>query len=107
MSSSALEETLALQFRALGVPPPKREHRFHPTRRWRFDFAWPERRLAVEVDGGTYSGGRHVRPAGFEGDCEKHNAAMIADWRVLRFTAAMIRDGRAVQQVIQLITDKL
>lgn len=79
-----------------GLPAPVAEHRFAPPRRWRFDLAWPERRLAVEVDGGTWIGGRHVTGAGYERDAEKHNAAVLAGWRVLRVTPAMITDGRAL-----------
>lgn len=72
------------------------EHRFHDTRRWRFDFAWPELMLALELEGGTHAGGRHVRGAGFEKDCEKYNQAACMGWLVLRATSAMVRDGRAL-----------
>lgn len=95
--SSDLEEALAGQLRMLRtVPTPLRQHRFHATRRWTFDFAWLPQRIAVEVDGGTWSGGRHVTGSGFEGDAEKVCEAAIAGWRVLRVTRAMIEDLRAV-----------
>lgn len=93
--TSALEDRLAARIRAEGLPAPLREHRFCH-RRWRFDFAWPDRMLALEVEGGTYSRGRHTRPEGFERDCEKYNAAALAGWRVLRVTGRMVRDGRAL-----------
>ena len=64
-------------------------------RDWRFDFAWPDRGLAVEVEGGTWSGGRHTRGGGFEGDCEKYNAAALLGWKVLRFTGGMVESGLA------------
>ncbi|MCB5206098.1 hypothetical protein [Methylovorus mays] len=51
------------------------EHVFHPTREWRFDFARPDIKLAIEVEGGTLSGGRHTRGAGYEADCYKYNEA--------------------------------
>ena len=41
------------------------EYRFHPSRDWRFDFAIPSRRVAVEVEGGAFNGGRHIRPEGY------------------------------------------
>ena len=41
------------------------EYRFHPGRDWRFDFAIPSRRVAVEVEGGAFNGGRHIRPEGY------------------------------------------
>jgi very-short-patch-repair endonuclease len=70
--------------RSVGLPAPVREHRFHAVRRWRFDYAWPEQRVALEVDGGVWTGGRHTRGAGFIKDMEKLNAATIAGWRVVR-----------------------
>jgi very-short-patch-repair endonuclease len=66
------------------------EYRFSPDRRWRFDFAHPATRIAIELDGGTWSGGRHVQGAGFAADAEKHNAAMGAGWRVWHLTGEMI-----------------
>jgi hypothetical protein len=62
---------------------------------WRFDFAWPDLLIACEVEGGTFSGGRHTRGQGFEGDCEKYNAATLLGWKVFRVTSKMIHDGRA------------
>lgn len=63
---------------------PEEEFRFHPTRKWRFDFAYPEQKIAVEVEGGTWVGGRHIHPVGFEKDCEKYNAATAMGWKVFR-----------------------
>lgn len=94
-----LERRLLFHIRAVGLPEPERELRFHPTRRWRFDFAWPDRKIAVEVDGGTWTGGRHTRPGGFEKDAEKINAATLLGWRVIRVTSAMVGDGRAIDVV--------
>ena len=62
------------------------EVRFDPLRRWRFDYASEARRIAIEIEGGVYNGGRHTRPAGFLGDIEKYNAATLQGWRVLRCT---------------------
>ncbi len=93
---SQLEETLALHIRAAILPEPVREHRFAPPRRWRFDFAWPDALVAAEVEGGTRSGGRHVRGSGYEADCEKYNTAAIDGWCVLRFSSQMVADGRAI-----------
>lgn len=63
-----------------------REHRFHPVRRWRFDYAIPAHRIAIEVEGGVWTLGRHTRPQGFLGDIEKYNTATVMGWRVLRTT---------------------
>lgn len=81
--------------RAAGVPEPVAEHRFAPPRRWAFDFAWPDQKLAVEIEGIFYHAGqgksRHQGGKGYEADCAKYNAAVLAGWRVLRYTPAMLR----------------
>lgn len=96
---SALEDLLEHQIRAHGLPTAEREYRFHDTRRWRFDFAWPDMHVAAEVDGGTWARGRHVTGRGFESDAEKTNAAVAAGWRVYRFTSTHVRTGYAVAQL--------
>lgn len=63
-----------------------KEYKFHPTRRWRFDYAIPEHKIALEVEGGVWTGGRHTSPKGFLGDIEKYNTATIMGWRVFRTT---------------------
>lgn len=88
---------LAMQIAFAGLPAPVPEFRFAPPRRWRFDYAWPALMLAAEIEGGTWTGGRHVRGRGYERDCEKYNAAAVLGWRVLRVTTAMVRDGRALE----------
>lgn len=75
------------------------EHRFHPTRRWRFDYALPSMNIAVEIEGATWAGGRHVTGAGYAKDCEKYNEAALLGWTVLRFTSDMIKSGKAEEQV--------
>lgn len=62
------------------------EVRFHPERRWRFDFADWTSMIAIEVEGGSYRGGRHTSGAGFRADMEKYNAATAMGWRVFRVT---------------------
>ena len=94
---SHLEDTLARQLTQAGLPEPEREHRFAPPRKWRLDFAWPEHRVALEVEGGTMTGGRHTRGKGFEADCEKYNQCVLDGWLLLRVTGAMVRDGRALR----------
>lgn len=95
--------TLMFQCRAAGLPMPDREVVFAPGRRWRFDLAWPDRRLAVEVDGGTWVGGRHTSGAGFEADCEKLNEALCLGWAVLRVTPRHVDDGRALAWVTRAL----
>ena len=98
---SDLELEFLAQVRLAGLPEPEREYRFHPTRRWKFDFCWPSKMVAVELEGGTWTGGRHTRPVGFEQDCEKYNEAAIMGWKVLRFTVNMVRSGEALTKTEQ------
>lgn len=92
--SSELEETAARQIRALSLPEPEREYRFMPPRRFKFDFAWPAVMVALEVEGGVYSGGRHTTGSGFTQDCEKYTEAALRGWKVIRVTSHHINNGR-------------
>jgi very-short-patch-repair endonuclease len=96
MTKKHLEEAFAEQLDNAGLKY-EQQFRFHPTRRWRFDFAWPKEMVAVEVQGGTWSGGRHVRGAGFELDRHKINSASILGWMVLEVTSTMIVDEVALE----------
>ncbi len=63
------------------------EYKFHPKRRWRFDFAYPEHMVAIEVEGLVYKGkSRHTTVSGYKGDIEKYNEAAILGWKVIRFS---------------------
>ena len=66
-----------------GIPTPVTEHRFHPVRKWRFDFCWPEQKLALEIQGGLFVKGRHSRGASMLKDYEKFNAAASMGWRLI------------------------
>ena len=107
---SPLELRLLVLIRASGFPEPVTEHPFakHIGRRWRFDFAWPDRLLAVEVDGGAWvpGGGRHTRGAGFAADHDKFNRAMLLGWRVLRFTSRQLADGSALADLAEALGDQ-
>lgn len=83
---------------AHGIPAPTPEYRFHPERKWRFDFAWPDKLLALEIEGGVFTGGRHSRGAGMLADMEKYNAAAILGWRVLRCVPKQL-SGEAITTI--------
>lgn len=80
-----------------------RELRFHPVRRWRFDYAIPEHKIAVEVEGGVWTQGRHTRPKGFLDDMEKYNEATSLGWRVLRVTPDTLTTGATLDLVRRTI----
>lgn len=103
----ALIEKLLAQLSYVGVPAPRREHVFHPTRQWRFDMDWQEQgaKVAVEVDGGIwmqtasgYSKG-HAHPKRFIEDLEKINEAQLLGWTVYRVAADHIHSGLAVRWI--------
>lgn len=85
----------------LGMQCPIPEWRFHPTRRWRFDWAFIESMLAVEIDGGVWlkGGGRHNRGSGYLKDCEKFNTAACMGWRILKFTPQQVASGECYEIV--------
>ncbi len=91
------EEAFALHLKIDRIPKPEREYRFHQTRAFRFDFAWPKVKLAVEIDGGVHNGGRHVRGKGFEQDLIKMNEAILEGWTVLRFSTGQVKQGLAIE----------
>ncbi|MBN1399644.1 MAG: hypothetical protein JXA74_02335 [Anaerolineae bacterium] len=88
---SELAREFATQMQAVGIEPAACEHVFAPPRRWRFDYAWPDLKLAVELDGfGHHKLNRYL------GDVEKGNAAILLGWRVLHVTTAMVHDGTGI-----------
>lgn len=80
-----------------------KEFKFHPTRKWRFDYALPEHKIAVEVEGGVWTGGRHTSPKGFLNDMEKYNTATLMGWRVFR----TIPDELCTNATLQLIREAI
>lgn len=59
------------------------EYRFDSFRKWRFDFAFLDGKVALEVQGGLFTGGRHTRGAALLKEQEKLNAAAVQGWRIL------------------------
>lgn len=104
-----LEATFDNYWRILDGPDLEPEYQFDPKRRSRFDRAHHLARVAVEIDGGTHSGGRHVRGDGYANDCEKLNRATAQGWAVFRLTSDMLRDAPAqhLGQIIATIEARL
>jgi len=96
------EEEFAMHCKVHGLAP-LREYAFALPRKWRFDFAFPASRIAVEIEGGACTGGRHSRGHGFTADAAKYNAAVLLGWRVLRYTTAMVKSGHAIRDVMEVI----
>ena len=75
-----LDKLIKYEFNLIAI----KEHRFDPTRRWRFDYCILDKMIAIEIEGGIYSNGRHTRGSGFEKDMEKYNTATSQGWRLIR-----------------------
>lgn len=93
--------------RANGLPTPTPEVRFAPPRRWRFDYGFPDAMIALEVEGGAYTRGRHVRGMGFVADMEKYSEAAVRGWCVIRVTPqqlATLSTIELLQRAFQLRT---
>lgn len=95
------EETLNLILKSQGRKF-EREHKFHPDRKWRFDFALVDHMVGIEVEGGTFGKSRHTTGIGYTADCEKYNAAALRGWMVLRYTPQMVKNG-AVERDLMLL----
>lgn len=77
----------------------EKEYKFHPVRKWRFDYAIPAIEMAIEVEGGVWTGGRHTSSRGFLGDMEKYNEAALSGWCLVRTTP----DKLLTSETIELI----
>ena len=102
-ASSGLERRFELLWAALGGPPLESQFRFHPTRKWRADFAHLPSRTLIEIEGGVWVGGRHNRGRGFLADAEKYFEAAMEGWRVIRLVDRQLSLGtlRRVAAAIQ------
>lgn len=81
-----------------------KEFRFHPKRLWRFDYAIPDHKIALEVEGGVWTNGRHTRSQGFLGDMEKYNTATLMGWRVLRTTPTELYKLKTIEMIKDAIS---
>lgn len=102
MQRRVLEDRFAALWRDLNGPPLAREVRFHPKRRWRFDFADTERKIAYEIQGGLYQAqSGHRSHDGVRRDAEKLNAAQLLGWRVFQITTYTLRDTEWLAELAQ------
>jgi very-short-patch-repair endonuclease len=87
----------------------QREMRFHPVRKWRFDFGSVEAKVAIEIEGGIWVNGAHNRGEHFESDAVKYNTAQSSEfgWIVFRLTPALLRDEPTLLMIAKTIMDRL
>jgi very-short-patch-repair endonuclease len=85
---------------------PVTEYRFNNTRKWRFDFAWVDKKIAVEIEGGHWGKSRHGYGKGFENDNEKYNEAQAMGWNVFRFTTNKVLDFTAQDFIKRIFEER-
>ncbi len=102
---SELEAIAINRIERAGLPAPVREFYFAKPRMWRFDFAWPDLQVAVEIEGGTWSYRTrgHTSGLGYAANLEKYNAATLLGWWVLRFNDHGVKDGVLVTELARAL----
>lgn len=83
------------------------EYRFHPVREWRFDYAIPRAKVAIEVEGGVWNHGRHTRPEGYLRDLEKYNEAAACGWLLIRTTPAELLTVKTLRLVARAVGQRI
>lgn len=97
-----------IQLCVAGLPLPQAEVMFAHPRRWRFDWAYPDRSIAIEYQGGNYTGkGGHNTVKGLKNDYEKFSEAAIRGWMLILIDSGSVRDGRAVTWVERALRARL
>lgn len=94
---------VTISCQAYGIPHPEPEFRFHATRRWKLDFAWVPQKVALEIQGGIFTQGRHTRGASLLKEYEKLNTAAAMGWRFLFSTPGQLRDGSIFPIICQAL----
>lgn len=108
------EDVFASQCRSYQLPPFEQQLMFAKAelgRQWRFDFAWRDYWLAVEIEGlvprkigrEIVAGGRHGSIAGIKGDMQKYNTAALLGWTVLRFEQNDVKPRRAIEFTMRVL----
>jgi very-short-patch-repair endonuclease len=85
------------------LPEPEREFLFAKPigRKWRADYCYPEHKLLIECEGGTWGKkkSRHTTGSGFQSDSIKYGEAAVLGFRLIRLTSTMVKDGSGVDLI--------
>jgi hypothetical protein len=88
------------------LPGYTKEHIFHPERKWRFDYAWLDLKVALEIHGGVFTNGRHTRGKGFTEDKVKMNEAQLLGWIVIEATTAQVKNGQMLNWINEAVRNR-
>ncbi len=102
---SSQEESFHKAWEEYGFPGSDlaREYVFSESRNWRFDFAWPSLKVAVEVNGFR----DHGTIRGMIRDAEKTRDAIFAGWLVIPFTSGCISSQEKRYDAVLFVCDIL
>jgi hypothetical protein len=95
------EEILAVQLRGVKIPFDRQVMTDSTGRKWRWDFKIDD--IVIDVQGGTWNGGRHVTGAGYQNDCDKLNSATRDGYRPLHFTTKDVKSGKALRFIEEML----
>jgi very-short-patch-repair endonuclease len=108
------EDWFLFHLKVAGLPKPKEQFRFAEVigRRWQTDFAWPDRKLIVEIEGGIWRkdehgqwSGAHTHPTNVLRDIEKYNHMALLGYRLLRFSPRDLKDGSAIEMMKKVLAE--
>ena len=78
------------------------EYQFEPKRQWRSDYFFSSANLALEIEGGAFTNGRHTRGKGFIADMEKYNAMTMQGIKLLRCTPDQLNQPQTINNILAL-----
>ena len=84
-------------------PRPLEHKKFMDTRKFEFDFCWPDLMIACEIEGGQWIKGGHTSGKGLQRDCEKNNFAVLHGWKLFRFSTSMIDESKYYNPLFHLL----
>jgi very-short-patch-repair endonuclease len=85
----------------------KRYAKSKRSKRYRADFAHPQARVAIEIQGGTWNRGRHVQATGYARDARKFNLCQLSEWQVFLLVTETATDAAVLQEIAQHIRRRL
>jgi very-short-patch-repair endonuclease len=77
------------------------------SKRYRADFAHPDARVTIEIQGGTWNRGRHVQATGYARDARKFNLVQLSGWQVFLLVTETATDHEVLYEIASHIRNRL